>query len=376
MPIDADVTQTLAPPLSLNERKLLDILRRRGPITRAAVSAEMDLAQQSVHRLIEELISRGLLRSGELVKNGRGQPSPRIELVNESVYSIGISINTDSAVVCIADLACNVLEQVILRTPPLSRNSTLDALKKTLERILQRNAVAPDRVIGIGFAIAGFFIQNRQINAPEPLRDWSLMDLQPLLEECFGMPVWLENNATTAAIGESLVGVGSWASNFIYLSFNYGFGAGVVINGKPYFGTHGNAGEITLYTDEESQRRPALRYLIDELHKNGVQVDSVEDLRQRFDMRWPGVEHWLASTQPTLDRLVNALSGMFDPQAIVFGGQLPPALGRRLIESTTFWGSHRYQSPPPRPQLLLSETNGNAAAIGAALVPLKERFFV
>ncbi|MEE4815584.1 ROK family protein [Pseudomonas alliivorans] len=376
MPFDLDTPPDTSPSLSLNERKLLDILRRRGSITRASVSAEMDLAQQSVHRLIEELIGRGLLRSGERVRNGRGQPSPRIELVNEAVYSIGVSINTGSAVVCVADLGCNVLEQVILRTPPLSRNSTLDTLQKTIERVLQRNGIKPERVVGMGFAIAGFFLENRQVNAPEPLRDWSLMDLQPVLEERFKMPVWLENNATTAAIGESLVGAGAWASNFIYLSFNYGFGAGVVINGKPYLGSHGNAGEITLYTDEEAANRPALRYLVEELHTNGIEVDSVEDLRARFDPDWPGVETWIKRTQPTLDRLVNALAGMFDPQAVVFGGQLPPALGRRLIASTTFWGTHRYQAPPPRPQLLLSEANGDAAAIGAALVPLKERFFV
>lgn len=202
------------------------------------------------------------------------------------------------------------------------------------------------------------------------------MDLQPVLEERFGMPVWLENNATTAAIGESLVGVGAWASNFIYLSFNFGFGAGVVINGKPYFGSHGNAGEITLYNDEESINRPALRYLLEDLHQSGVQVDSIEDLRLRFDLDWPGVDTWLTRVKPTLDRLVNALAGLFDPQAVVFGGQLPPELGKRLIAATTFWGTHRYNSPPPRPQLLLSETNGDAAALGAALVPLKERFFV
>ncbi len=292
MPLDLQTQPH--PLLSLNERKLLDILRRRGAITRATVSTEMDLAQQC----------HGLLRSGERVKNGRGQPSPRIELVNEAVYAIGVSINTDSAVVCIADLGCNVLEQITLRTLPLSRNSTLDSLENAIEQMLQRNGIDADRVIGIGFAIAGFFLQNRQINAPEPLRDWSLMDLQPVLEERFGLPVWLENNATTAAIGESLVGVGAWASNFIYLSFNFGFGAGVVINGKPYFGSHGNAGEITLFNDEESINRPAMRFLLDELHKNGVQVDSIEDLRARFDPDW-----WLKRVQPTLDRLVNALAG-------------------------------------------------------------------
>ncbi|MGZ9706246.1 ROK family transcriptional regulator [Pseudomonas sp. GNP013] len=361
---------------SLNERKILDILRRSGGITRAAVSAEMDLAQQSVHRIIEDLISRGFIRTGQAIKNGRGQPSLRLELANEAVYVLGISINTDSAVVCIADFACNVLEEVTLRTPPLSLNSTLDALSKVIDRMLQRNALSRDHLLGVGVAIAGYFVDEGRVNAPEPLQDWSLIDLRPLLEQALDMPVWLKNNATTGAIGESLIGVGAWANNFIYLSFNYGFGTGIVIDGKPYFGSHGNAGEIMLYTHDEVERRPALRYLIDALHKQDIQIDSIEDLRNRFDANWPGVEEWVEHVRPGLDRLINTLTGLFDPQAIVFGGQVPAELGRRLIDNVSFWGSPRYGTPAPRPKLLLTESNGDAAAIGAALIPLKERFFL
>lgn len=42
MPLDLDTPLDSHQPLSLNERKLLDILRRRGAITRATVSTEMD----------------------------------------------------------------------------------------------------------------------------------------------------------------------------------------------------------------------------------------------------------------------------------------------------------------------------------------------
>jgi predicted NBD/HSP70 family sugar kinase len=69
------------------------------------------------------------------------------------------------------------------------------------------------------------------------------------------------------------------------------------------------------------------------------------------------------------------VSGLFDPEAIVFGGQLPAQLGRMLIERARFWEKHRYGVAPPRPKLVLGEANGNAAVIGAALVPLKECFF-
>lgn len=361
---------------SPSERMILDIVRRHRTISRAAISLETDLAQQSVHRLVEQLIGRGLLRAGKAVRNGRGQPSPRIELVREAAYTIGVAVNTDSMAVCLADLGCHILEQVQIQTPPMSRNASLISVNDAIDRILVRHNAPRERLIGVGFAISGFFVADRrQVNAPEPLQDWSLIDLAPILEDSFELPVWIENNATTAAIGESLLGAGLWARSFVYLSFNYGFGGGIVIDGKPYFGSHGNAGEMMIYDEDETGRRPALQYLIKELRANGVDIDSVEDLRLRFDPTWPGVESWIERTLPALDRVINTVAGLFDPEAIVFGGQLPVQLGRMLIERARFWEKHRYGVAPPRPKLVLGEANGNAAVIGAALVPLKECFF-
>lgn len=361
---------------SSSERMILNIVRRHGSMSRAAIFVETDMAQQSVHRLVDQLIERQLLRAGAAIPNGRGQPSPRIELVREAAYTFGVSINTDSITVCLADMGCQILEEVHLRTPPRHIKASLVAVNEAFERILARNQVSREHVIGAGVAIGGFFVEGRgQINAPEPLRDWSLIPLVPMLEEALRMPVWLENNATTAAIGESLLGTGLWAQNFVYLAFNYGFGAGVIVNGKPLFGTHGNAGELTLFTPEEAAHRPTLRSLMDELSTQGVIVDSVEDLRQRFDPTWPGVDAWITRTLPALNRTVNALAGLFDPQAIVLGGQLPLALGRMLMERVRFLDIHRYGIGPDRPKLVLAETNGDASAIGAALVPLKERLF-
>jgi len=55
---------------------------------------------------------------------------------------------------------------------------------------------------------------------------------------------------------------------------------------------------------------------------------------------------------------------------------LPLPLGRMLIDRVRFLDIHRYGVGPDRPKLVLAETNGDASAIGAALVPLKERLFV
>ena len=51
-----------------------------------------------------------------------------------------------------------------------------------------------------------------------------------------------------------------------------------------------------------------------------------------FDPNWPGVAEWVEITVPAYNRLVNALCAIADPQAIVFGGQIPARLAQMLIE--------------------------------------------
>lgn len=368
------------PLASENERLILDIVRRHEPIPRATITAHTNLTQQSVHRLVETLMARGLLRAGAPFKGARGQPSPTIELARQTVYSVGISVNTDAVTLSLADFGCDVVGQEVLRGVPADRKATLAILAEKLSSILARREISRANLIGLGFAMSGFFVgDDRRFNAPEPLRDWSLVDLQPELEDVFALPAWLENNATTGAIGESLRGVGRWCQTFAYLSFNYGFGGGLVLEGRPYLGFHGNAGEFSvIYNPDEVLRRPALQYLIATLRKSGVDIGSIEELKQNFDPSWPGVESWLSETMPMLDRLIATLAGVVDPQAIVFGGQLPPELGRMMIERARLPSqrAHRYGAAPPGPRLVLSETRGDASAIGAALLPLKFRYFL
>jgi predicted NBD/HSP70 family sugar kinase len=81
---------------------------------------------------------------------------------------------------------------------------------------------------------------------------------------------------------------------------------------------------------------------------------------------------------PQVDRLVASLIAVLDPQAIVFGGQLPRALGQMMIERAHMPSQreHRYGVGPKEAKLVLSETEGDPSPIGAALLPLRVRYFL
>ena len=365
--------------LSGNERMVLEIVRRASAgVMRSAVAPQTNLTQPSVHRIVDTLLEAGLLKLGDAVAHGRGKPSPVLQLNGEAGYTIGISVNTDCVSFGICDFACNIVHEEVVEGRPDSRRDTLFLLKQRIRDAMIGRGIEFSRLIGLGFSMAGFFVdRERRFNAPEPLRDWSLVDIRGELETLFDLPVLVENNGTTGAIGESAVGAGRRFPTFGYLSFNYGFGGGIVLDGRPLFGAFGNAGEISrVFTVEEGPSRPALGELLKRLNARGVEIANIRELRQRFDPSWPGLEEWIEEVTPALNRAIDMLRGVIDPEAIVFGGELPHALGERLLQVPPSKSSARYGVEAPFPKRLVSEIAGDPAIIGAALIPLMERYFL
>ena len=362
--------------ISKNERVVLRGIWRQPSITRSELAARLSLTQQSMHRIVENLEKRDLVYLGKhKSKVGQGKPSPTVLLNPRYACSLGISIHTDKAGITLMDFA-GTPSTVILGSEGLSMETTLGKIEHAISRLIEAQGFTRDDLFGIGFGITGYRTQGTQFNAPLPLHEWSLIELGPLLSKRFHAPVWTENSAKTSAICEAMFGVGRHVSSFVYLSFNYGFGGGVIVEGNLLPGGYGNAGEFSgLFDVEEMANRPALEYLLKFLREHGVDLDSVEHLSRTFDPTWPGIETWLDRVTPNYNRLINALWAILDPQAVVFGGQIPRLLAEKLIERTKFYKTPRYGVSRPYAKLIVSDLADDPAATGAAVLPLKHVFF-
>ncbi len=363
---------------SNNERKILRLIWRNPGLSRSEIVAHTDLAQQSVHRIIDQLAERGVILLGAPKPGlGKGQPSPMIQLDSAHAYCCGMSVNTDVIDICLIDFAGNVLAEGSVALRERSMSEALELVRQQVAQHQVRLNLSDEAFFGVGFAIAGYHAGGTRYSASLPLHEWSLIELGPLLTGVFQKPVWTLNGGKAGAIAESMFGVGRHIKHVAYLSFNYGFGGGLISDGELLDGGNGNAGEFSqMYDDEEVSRRPALQLLIERLNRNGVEVPSITYLRRHFDPRWPGVKEWVDEVTPAYNRLINAIWAVFDPQAIVFGGQVPIGLAELLIARTELFGRRpRYGVTRQSPKLVISEIVNDASAMGAAVSPFKSVYY-
>jgi glucokinase len=82
------------------------------------------------------------------------------------------------------------------------------------------------------------------ISTPNLPKPWHGFPIVQYVREKFGLESALENDANACAVAEWRFGAGRGTKNMIFMTFGTGLGAGLILDGKLYSGTNGNAGEV------------------------------------------------------------------------------------------------------------------------------------
>lgn len=367
--------------LTDREKSVLSLLRRTGPLTRSSLIRESGLSGPAIFRVTEELAAAGLLMIGETVVEGRGQPSNRVALQGDAAFSIGLSVMSDYAEAVLMDLGGTVRAVAQVTAPGMTQAGIYANLTGFMDDLVARGMLPRKRLVGIGIAVAGYFIgDGDKVNPSPELEDWALVDLAAPAAARFGVSVQAENIASAAAVGEALLGVGRRIHDFVYVNVASGFGGGLILDGRLRRGRFGNAGELGGILSNAGLPIPTLESLRQHLIGHGVPLAGITELVEGFDPGWPGLDGWVEQAAASLHVLAKMAGHVLDVQAIVLGGRLPPALSGRLAERAGFDhavldAAARRGRAMPLPQILPAEVSSRAAAVGAATLPLASTFF-
>jgi glucokinase len=106
-------------------------------------------------------------------------------------------------------------------------------------------AAHPGRLAAVGVSFGGpVDFARGLVRLSHHVPGWEGVPLRDLLQTEFGAPVSVDNDANAGALGEWRFGAGQGCANLLYLTVSTGVGGGWVIDGRPYRGVDGMAGEI------------------------------------------------------------------------------------------------------------------------------------
>ena len=154
---------------------------------------------------------------------------------------LGIEIGGTKLQVVVGDASAKILQRHRLTVDP-SQGAT--GIRRQLETALNQivPAVKP-AAAGVGFG-GPVDWRTGKICRSHQIEGWSEFDLGNWLQGIIGAPVFVENDANVAALGEALHGAGKDANPAFYVTLGSGVGGGLIVDGRIYHGATPGEAEI------------------------------------------------------------------------------------------------------------------------------------
>lgn len=229
-----------------NGARILDAVRRYGPISRAALAKRSKLSPPTVSALVDSLLTRrGLLRTvGPGVSSGGRRPV-MVDFNAEYGYVAGVDAGSHVLRFGLADLQGRLVSRFEQPTPATSRLAVIDRLRKGIVQLFRDAGIDPTRLFAIGVGAPGMVdVAGGTIISAVNLPGWTDVPLRQILNDAFGVPVAVDNDVNMAALGEMWAGSARRESNFVFLALGAGIGAGIIIDGRLHRGSRWYAGEV------------------------------------------------------------------------------------------------------------------------------------
>lgn len=341
---------------------------------RSDVADHTGLADASVTRLARELQQRGFVFDSVRREGARGQPSRPLEICANGAYAFGVNFSHSYVDLALVNL---VGEPIANERRPLDRASPeriAEIAANSLRALLLETGIAPEKVIGAGFSLPGDFLETPQfLHAHAAFPEFRNRDLHAIFSSAMPVPVCVENDGTSAALGERVHGIGRSFDSFLFLHIGHGVGAGLIADGRPWQGARGNAGTIgVMYPNTE--QRPSGQDLFETLHAAGVSVSDFDGLESIEPHNCPPLRRWLARAGEQLRLAIHFAGRVIDPELIIIGGRLPPAINQALADAIDGDAAFASSRVLPYPRLVASTLGPFAGAIGAASVCFYQAF--
>ena len=369
-----------------NERLVLSLVRQHGSLAKTDIARMTRLSAQTVSVIMRKLEDDGLLIRHAPQRGKVGQPSIPMSLDPEGAYFIGLKIGRRSSELVLIDFVGAVRGMLQNSYPYPVPGDILDFVNAGVDRLRAGLSESQrKRIAGLGIAMP-FELWNWADAAGAPrevMEQWRHRDMRAEIQDCCDVPVYLQNDATAACGAELVFGGTASLRDFIYFYIGAFAGGGIVLSGRLYSGPTGNAGALGSMPVPGPGGRPT--QLIDiaslaTLEKNlsavGRDATYLWTSPERWDHDGPEFDTWFEAAGEALAYAIVAATSVIDFEAALIDGWMPVAARARLVASVRKAVAAIDAEGLRIPSVREGKVGMHARALGAASLPLSERFLV
>ena len=314
----------------LNQRAVLDRLRRLGAATRPQIAKDTGLSKPTVGQALVDLERHGLVRPIGRTSAGPGRSAVVYEPNPLAGYVLGIDIGRERIRAAVADLGGSVVARVDERNRSRSASSVVRTVTELASRTVADAGIALSDVVVKVIGSPGVIDQRSRVVRHAPnLPGWESAGVLDGLESSLGPAVVVENDANLAALGEHVYGAARDVRVFVCVTVGTGVGMGICVDGVLFRGAHGAAGEVGFLpygksaTDVQRgqfEEAAAAESVVALAHERGLSARTAIEV---FSAARSGDVQALEVVRVEAERLaflVASVAAVIDPELVVLGG--------------------------------------------------------
>jgi predicted NBD/HSP70 family sugar kinase len=368
----------------INRMALVRHLCAHPGLSRADLAVAVGLTKSTVSLLTRELINEGWLIERDVVATGDlgRRPTP-LFIDPDRLLLLGAEVGIESVRAVATSLTGEVRASAVAS---YGASRTAKACIGTLATVLLKLRKQLDenqQILGIGVGLPGGVNEARGVLHFAPNLGWRDVPVGTLLADKLqdtslaSVPLFLQNEADVAALGEMEFNPAPASDPLLYVSINQGLGAGVIVGDRLLTGSRGFAGEVGHMVLQlngprcSCGRRGCAEALIATramLHGSGedAALRSLAEVRTHLVDEDAETLKAVTSAGRYLGVLLQNLATAYDPACIVLGGSVvelgAPFLKPALDTLQDYAAAANLQPPSVR----ISMFGANAVAVGAA----------
>ena len=370
-----------------------------GNDTIAELAKELDLSVPTVTKFIVELTDQGLIDEFGKIHTPGGRHPSVYGLKPSSAYFVGVDMSRHHLNIALMDFTGNIVSNQ-MGIPYTYENTpdSFDILCSYIQNFIDRTGNLKQKIFNINLNISG------RVN-PESGYSYSSFyfsehPISGTLTNKLNFKVGIDNDTRAMAYGEYMKGVVDGEKNVIFVNVSWGLGIGIIIDGKPYYGTSGFSGEFGHFPIFENEiichcgkkgcleteaSGMAIHRMILERATQGestILTEMVKDMSKltltdiikATNLEDPLCIEIMEEVGYKLGKYIAGLINIFNPELVIIGGQVAESEGFIMLPIRSAIKKYSLNLVNKDTSIVTSKLKNKAGIIGACMIARSRLF--